>query len=1400
MQKNITQNYLLRFFRKCSLFVLVAILSMNANSQTISTSTGTGYINNFSVNNPAAQLQTLVIENTNASIRVLTDVTMAVGPNASVPAGTAATVKLWYSATSLSGPPTVTTPTWTQIGTGSFTVPAVVTELTMISGLNFQIPATTQYRFAVEVTGGLRISLTPTPTPNIFSSGGVNLKVGDNLIAGLNIGYAGLSPTPNAANTPTFFGGSVTLVPFVACSGTPAPGNTITSASNVPPAMPFTLSLQNTTPGTNLIYQWQSAAALAGPYTAIAGANSATYTVPSMSTTTYYNCIVTCGASSATSTPVVVNSIPPYCASSASSALDEEILNVTFGSLNNTSTCATLAPGVGSILNRYSNYTGYAGAPVANVLRGLSTPLSVQVGTCGGNFTNSVAIWIDYNQDGTFAATERVYNSAAGTVGPHTETANILIPVTALAGTTRMRVISSETATSTGILACSPSVTWGEVEDYNVNIIVPTPCTGSPAPGNTISSASSVCAGAQAFTLSLQNNPPVSGLTYQWFSSPTVAGTYTAITGATNATLSVASVNTATCYYASVTCSGVTTNSTPVCVALNAATQCYCTSNATSVADEEILNVTVSTLNNTSTCTTLAPGAGSILNQYSNYTSGTGAPAAPSIIQGTNVPFTVQVGTCGGNFGNSTAIFIDLNANGNFTDAGERVYVSPASTTGPHIEAGNLVIPVTASLGVTRMRVITVETATPTGITPCGTYSWGETEDYNVNITPCIPLTVTSQPASASAVCGNSTTFTFSVTGTSPVYQWQYRTTATSPWLNVPNAAPYSGQTTNALNINPVTTGMSGYQYRVVFSGGCSAVDFSNVVTLTVNPITAVVTPASATICANTNTIVPISIGNFGLTQTSTFSSAANLALPISETGTGTTNVLPVVIPATAQITDLKVKLNITHTWVGDLIIALKAPNGQVYNLSYALDGTDNGPGAFTNTVLSFGPNGTGAPYPLLSTGTNPFTSTFRVDGRIAATATPLDNGVDNIARPTGPTGFTATTNIPATFFGGAGAGTGNWTIAMYDFYNDGANGGSINRLVNWSMDITYGALATGIFTSVPPTPNTIFTDALATVAYDGITPVNTVYVKPNASTVYNVAINTGTCSANASVPVTVNTAVVGTPTVANVSTCSGTNAVFMLAGVTGGTGLTYQWQVSTTTAPAFTNIAGATSATYTVIAPSTAMSGNKYRVIVTATGCTPPSISAAATLTVNTLPVVTISAAPITKLYPGLTTTLTAAVSSATASISYQWLRNGVPVTGATNNKLVVTIDGLGKYTLNVSDANGCKNADSTTTPQSITISDSSNFTRLFIYPSPNNGQFQVRYFNDITNGGVVPGVINVYDSKGSRVFSKNFTIGGGYQPMNVDLGASHGKGIYRVDLLTTAGERIKTGTVIVM
>ena len=263
-----------------------------------------------------------------------------------------------------------------------------------------------------------------------------------------------------------------------------------------------------------------------------------------------------------------------------------------------------------------------------------------------------------------------------------------------------------------------------------ITFIPAVPCTSPPTAG-TVSAANNPICPSVNNTLSILGGTGGTGQTYQWQSSLTGAvGSFTNIAGATNSTY-ISNQTVDTYYRVYMTCGGLSDTSAAFLVNTSNFINCYCNSNATSTGDEEILNVSIGTLNNSSTCSTTG-GPGSIQNQYSNYT----ALPATTLARTVNYNLNVQVGTCGGNYSNMTKVYIDYNQNGLFSDPGEEVYASATATVGPHNEIGTVLIPVTATLGNTRMRVINVETTVIGNITPCGTYTWGETEDYFVNIAP----------------------------------------------------------------------------------------------------------------------------------------------------------------------------------------------------------------------------------------------------------------------------------------------------------------------------------------------------------------------------------------------------------------------------------------------------------------------------------------------------------------------------------------------------------------------------------------------------------------------------------------------------------------------------------------
>lgn len=146
----------------------------------------------------------------------------------------------------------------------------------------------------------------------------------------------------------------------------------------------------------------------------------------------------------------------------------------------------------------------------------------------------------------------------------------------------------------------------------------------------------------------------------------------------------------------------------------------YCVSSATSSIATRIDKVVLNNLDNTSPA-----GA---CETYSDYSSVVGYLSA-----GATYDLKVTLGSCSGNYNKAVAAFIDWNGNSSFADPGDQVAVSTASSIATREETFSVTVPSTLSVTSTKMRVIVRETSTPSSITPCGTYAWGETEDYTIS-------------------------------------------------------------------------------------------------------------------------------------------------------------------------------------------------------------------------------------------------------------------------------------------------------------------------------------------------------------------------------------------------------------------------------------------------------------------------------------------------------------------------------------------------------------------------------------------------------------------------------------------------------------------------------------------
>ncbi|MCH4830119.1 MULTISPECIES: reprolysin-like metallopeptidase [Flavobacterium] len=141
----------------------------------------------------------------------------------------------------------------------------------------------------------------------------------------------------------------------------------------------------------------------------------------------------------------------------------------------------------------------------------------------------------------------------------------------------------------------------------------------------------------------------------------------------------------------------------------------YCTSKGNSTADEKIGKVVIGTINNTSTSTV----------GYENFTT-----LSTSAVRSSTQTITITPSWNSTTYPEGYALFIDYNQDGDFTDAGETVWTKAPSTTTP--VSGTFTIPATAILGATRMRISMKYNGIPTS---CETFSYGQVEDYTINIT-----------------------------------------------------------------------------------------------------------------------------------------------------------------------------------------------------------------------------------------------------------------------------------------------------------------------------------------------------------------------------------------------------------------------------------------------------------------------------------------------------------------------------------------------------------------------------------------------------------------------------------------------------------------------------------------
>jgi hypothetical protein len=987
----------------------------------------------------------------------------------------------------------------------------------------------------------------------------------------------------------------------------------------------------------------------------------------------------------------------------------------------------------------------------------ITPPFSLSNNTSGA----AVSFWM-YRDNG--------YNTTADQINVYYNTSANLTGAT-LMGTVNRAIGLSPTVTANGwyqysytipstLTASSVYLILSATSQYGNNIFIddvswtayPTTCSGTPnTPTLSIASASGCPSG---LSISASGVTPDAGISNQWQISPTSGGTYTNISGATGLTYNGPQSSTAFYQLVSTcTVSGLSATSTPVSYTVVNPGPCVCTTYGSSAAqysgDEDILNVVFGTLSNSSTCSSTGPGPGSVNQLYSNYA---GFVAAPVICMGASIPFTVNINTCNGWYGMQLKIFIDFNQNGSFTDSGEQVFYTSAAVQGN--TTGSVLIPLTAIPGVTRMRLVAAEGQTPPAT---GSYYYGETEDYCVNITapptvaisantgsvcPGASQTITASGASTYSINGGPGLVSASNITLSPLVNTIYTVTGTSsngcvsPMATAPQATLTTLASPSISIASP--TGICIGSTTTLTASGANTYTWSNntvSTSIVVNPTSTTVYSVSGTgtnVCNGVKTLtlavnplptVSVNSGTFCAGQvftmaptgaaTYSFSGGSNTVSPTSNStysvtgysSQGCVSAAPAVSSVTVVALPVVSVAGGTICEGGQLVLLTSG----AFNYTFS-GGNPVSPNVTTSYSVT-GTNSTGCvSLPAVATVTvynNP-TVTATTSSSVTCSGSPID------LIATGALTYTWNT----------GANTASTTASPTVNTNFYVIGADSNQCISYvTLPVTVNPVpnvviaTTATFICLGNTATLTASGALS-YTWNNTSTLTSIPVTPSVTTTYSVT-GTNTFGCTKTVMRTVNVNSLTLATSGNTAVCQGGPVTLSASGVN-----SYTWSNNSP----FASI---------VVSPSVTTS---YTVNGTGNGC---PFSQVVVVTVNPKPTVTASSSH-TMICVNESATLTAGGAS-----SYTWSH------GDTGASVVVTpsINITFNYTAIGVDANGCSNTSSAVSlivDKCTGLSELQGSLSVNVYPNPTNGEFVIELANGLTKS------INVTDVTGRIILSE--------------------------------------------
>ncbi len=266
-------------------------------------------------------------------------------------------------------------------------------------------------------------------------------------------------------------------------------------------------------------------------------------------------------------------------------------------------------------------------------------------------------------------------------------------------------------------------ITGGRLNSRNtLDQLMATTCTGTICLAPSSISVGSIT--DNSASISFSPNGSATASNFYWRAAGTT--TWTPINGATSPInlTSLTNCSDYEFYFESICGTDMSSPSSTQTFGTTGCGQCvdlpYCNASATDGTDEWIESFTMGTYTNTS---------GNDGGYGDFMTSG-----SISVQQGNTYNITVTPGWGGTEYDEYSRIWIDYNQNGTFQTS-ELVYDQGAASQAP--ASGTIAIPSTATLGNTRLRIQMAyvgqgQTALPS---ICGDFTWGEVEDYCLDIT-----------------------------------------------------------------------------------------------------------------------------------------------------------------------------------------------------------------------------------------------------------------------------------------------------------------------------------------------------------------------------------------------------------------------------------------------------------------------------------------------------------------------------------------------------------------------------------------------------------------------------------------------------------------------------------------